>query len=339
MRIPTRGKPTATHLCQQVLIRILLLACVLPSPSHAAATAYRLSNTHAPGQILDHIRLLGSRKLVLDSRARELSGLAWDERAQRLYAVSDGGYLVHLVPRFSKGRLSGSSVVGIYPLRAADGTRLTGPEADAEGLQILPARGDSGGEAELAISFEQHMRIDVFRTDGHFLRHVPLPARLAQARNYRGRNQGLEALCRHPRLGYLLAPQRPLKGSPPGMLSLYDLAGHAWRYPALDPDHSSSVALETMPGGDVLVLERVYRSIFEPFLIVLRQLYLPAPIGQKPVRVQAREIARFDSSKGWRLDNFEGLAHYRGRRYFMVSDDNRSPLQKTLLVYFEILGE
>ena len=57
------------------------------------------------------------------------------------------------------------------------------------------------------------------------------------------------------------------------------------------------------------------------------------------MRVQTREIVRFDSSKGWRLDNFEGLAHYRGRRYFMVSDDNRSPLQKTLLVYFEILGE
>jgi hypothetical protein len=37
------------------------------------------------------------------------------------------------------------------------------------------------------------------------------------------------------------------------------------------------------------------------------------------------------------MDNFEGLAHHEGNRYFMISDDGRNPLQRTILMYFEIL--
>jgi hypothetical protein len=37
------------------------------------------------------------------------------------------------------------------------------------------------------------------------------------------------------------------------------------------------------------------------------------------------------------VDNFEGIAHHRDNRYFLVSDDNNSALQSTVLVYFEIL--
>jgi len=320
---------------------ILLLAGLLSPAAHAESRAYRLSLDLAPGQVHGRIRLLGSLKLDLKEPGRELSGLAWDGRAQRLYAVSDGGHLVHLLPSFHNGMLTGIRVAGIYPLRAANGIPLRGREADAEGLQILPAGHDVGkdppGQAELAISFEQHMRIDVFRADGHFLRHVPLPARLADARNYQGPNQGLEGICLHPRLGFLLAPQRPLRGSPPGMLSLYDLAGHEWRYPALAPGYSSSVALEALPDGDVLMLERIYRSVFEPYRIAIRRLHPRLPSGTAPLSIRVDEIADLDTGEGWRLDNFEGLAHHREQRYFMVSDDNRSPLQKTLLVYFEIL--
>jgi len=45
----------------------------------------------------------------------------------------------------------------------------------------------------------------------------------------------------------------------------------------------------------------------------------------------------FDTGQGWLMDNFEGLSHYRDRRFFMVSDDNCNGLQSTLLVYFEVL--
>ncbi|HCB12317.1 MAG TPA: hypothetical protein DEP36_01915, partial [Gammaproteobacteria bacterium] len=39
----------------------------------------------------------------------------------------------------------------------------------------------------------------------------------------------------------------------------------------------------------------------------------------------------------WLLDNFEGLTRYQDQRFFMISDDNCSAWQSTLLVYFELL--
>ena len=44
-----------------------------------------------------------------------------------------------------------------------------------------------------------------------------------------------------------------------------------------------------------------------------------------------------DSSVGWRIDNFEGLARHRGLRFFLVSDDNENALQTTILLYLEIV--
>jgi hypothetical protein len=55
--------------------------------------------------------------------------------------------------------------------------------------------------------------------------------------------------------------------------------------------------------------------------------------------LKVENVAVFDTSDGWLLDNFEGLTRHRSRRFFMVSDDNTSPLQSTLLVYFELLPE
>jgi len=51
---------------------------------------------------------------------------------------------------------------------------------------------------------------------------------------------------------------------------------------------------------------------------------------------KTRDLAVFNSGEGWNIDNFEGLTHLGGNRYLMVSDDNKNPLQQTLLVMFEI---
>ncbi len=48
-------------------------------------------------------------------------------------------------------------------------------------------------------------------------------------------------------------------------------------------------------------------------------------------------LAKLETEKGWNIDNFEGLAKVDKNRYLMISDDNGSPLQKTLLVLFEVL--
>jgi hypothetical protein len=51
---------------------------------------------------------------------------------------------------------------------------------------------------------------------------------------------------------------------------------------------------------------------------------------------KSKYLAAFDSYKGWHIDNFEGLTKVGKNRFLMISDDNDSFFQKTLLVLFEI---
>jgi hypothetical protein len=51
------------------------------------------------------------------------------------------------------------------------------------------------------------------------------------------------------------------------------------------------------------------------------------------------ETRSLDSGKGHQIDNFEGLARHRGNRFFLVSDDNDLFLQRSLLMYFELLDD
>ncbi|MGE4615676.1 MAG: esterase-like activity of phytase family protein [Gammaproteobacteria bacterium] len=118
------------------------------------------------------------------------------------------------------------------------------------------------------------------------------------------------------------------------MITLYSVAGHSWLYHPVDPEHSALVGLESMPGGDLLVLERRFASVFRPVIFSLRRMHLDPQVISGDASIT--DIAHFDSSRGWAIDNFEAVAQHEGSRYFMVSDDNESALQKTLLMYFEI---
>jgi hypothetical protein len=48
-------------------------------------------------------------------------------------------------------------------------------------------------------------------------------------------------------------------------------------------------------------------------------------------------VTTLDSDQDLHIDNFEGLARHRGNRFFMVSDDNGVFIQRTLLLYFELV--
>jgi hypothetical protein len=94
--------------------------------------------------------------------------------------------------------------------------------------------------------------------------------------------------------------------------------------------------MEALEDGSLLTLERSFVSIFQPLIVALRRSKpLAAPDASGPLPM--RDVAIFNSFKGSRPDNFEGLTRLRGKRFLMVSDDNQSALQQTILVYFELL--
>jgi hypothetical protein len=301
---------------------------------------YRLSPHVAPGEVFEGIRLLGSVALApvsLDGLTLGgLSGIAWDEDAARLYALSDSGALFHLRPIFDGGHLARVTLLAAYALRDHRNRPLKGAYADAEALVAQHADNGRPGDTVLSVSFERHPRILQFTPEGRYLANLRLPAELRDRRRYADPNKALEALTWLPQTGFLSGPERPLTGAEAGIVDLFALDGRRWRYPLLATPAASLVDLEALPGGELLTLERGHGLMFVPIVIALRRTRLDFEKDNALLAVET--LAVLDTSRGWSVDNFEGLTRHRGDRLFMVSDDNFNELQKTLLVYLEPTG-
>ncbi len=328
-----------------ILAAALVLAVVAIATAARPATAdsilldttpFRLSDSIGPGGRLGDIRFLGG--LVLPSlkveglRFSQLSALAWDDDEGLLYALSDKGALFQLRPVLRNGLLTGLRLVRAVPLHAADGKPLKGRRTDAEGMDILHGRNGRRGDAELLVSFERFPRVVRLRPDGRAVRDKPLPAPLAEPRAYDADNRMLEAVCRDDRFGILVVPEAPLREERAGYTRIFSLSGRFW---FLSPEGDYRIsALECLGSGELLVLERDFGRLYGRIATRLRRVRL-AQGGQ--TSVLAKTVVELDAAAGHSVDNFEGLARHRGRRFFMISDDNDLFVQRTLLVYFELL--
>ena len=293
-----------------------------------------LADSIAIGDSIGKIRFLGMLQLppanISGARLVEMSDIAWDEDEQVLYAISNKGVLFWLRPQFADGALRDISVIRAFPLYDLDNKRrLMDRRADAEGLDIIDGDNGRRGDTELLISFERMPRIVSYRTNGAALREHKLPAALSREA-FRADNKSLEAVAHHPLLGILTTPEVPLKGMTPGTTFIYALNNKRWSYP-LDDD-SSIVSLKASGKRAAMVLERSYTPIYGRIVVNIKEATLNAD-GSSAVQT----LAKLDSRDGLLLDNFEGLARHRGRRYFAISDNNSMFFQRTLLLYFEQL--
>jgi hypothetical protein len=210
------------------------------------------------------------------------------------------------------------------------------PYNDAEGLAIRHGDNAIQGDTELLISFERRPRVARYTPTGRWQGDEKLPAPLRNRRHYRDENQALEAITLHPRWGLLAGTEVSLRNEPVDQVRLFQFdGGHSWNYPLASAPESALVAMEALPNGDLLTLERAFVAPLRPLIISLRRTALPAPGEAAPLNIT--DLAVFDSSQGWLLDNFEGLTRHRNERFFMISDDNCSAWQSTFLVYFELL--
>lgn len=267
----------------------------------------------------------------------EFSDLAWDEDEQLLYAVSDEGLLYHLKLGLTDSKLKTVDIILATRLKKKRNIPFKGKFSDAEGLALLNGANGKKGDSQLIISFENKPRIDNYLPSGHFISKVKTVKKLRKRRYFRHNNKALESVILHPKYGILTAAEQPLKENPLNQQTLYSSTGKEWHFAASKVKNSSITALEVLPNGDVLILERAYNGFLSPVVISLRQLDIQN--CKSPNLCETSLIAKFDSSDGWILDNFEGLTHIRGNQYLMVSDNNNNPFQKTILVLFEILDK
>jgi len=264
--------------------------------------------------------------------SNEFSGLAWDGNKNILYAVSDSGYLYHLKITVENGILIKAEVLKAYKLRDKKGKRLKRKKTDSEGLTLK--RDHKGRVTELLISFERRFRIARFSLQGRLLGELTLPRSLRNRKDYQDENKGLEAVMLHPQYGVITAVELPLKTAPLHYQTLYSMQGKVWHFKQSKYPNSSITGLEILPNGDVLVLERAFSGLFSAVVISLRRVKLASCNQLRQCEVE--DVAIFSSTDGWHVDNFEGLTHYQGNQYLMVSDDNKNIIQNTVLVLFEI---
>ncbi len=291
------------------------------------------------GDRIDHIRILGLLELpsfqVNGLRFAEFSDLAWDDDDGTLYAVSDQGGLFGLKPVFTKNYLTDVKLLTAVALREpGSGKPVRWTRTDAEGMDILKGRNGRKHDAELVISFEREPRILRYDTDGNARSPYPLPPPLNNVRNFHGANKALEAVCHDPDLGILTAPEFPLHPERAGHTRIFDVTGKSWYYPA--DNNNGIVSMKCIGHGQVLILERDYISALAHTTITLKKVSLPATLAPGST-LRPETLVRLDDANGLSLDNFEGLTHHRGHRYFMVSDNNDVFVQRSLLLYFEII--
>lgn len=334
------------HFLKTGLMVLYVLAASLGSHVIMAQTeletrSVALAKNIKIGDHVDHIRFLGMLQLpnpkVDGMRFSQLSGLAWDDDENILYAISDKGFLFHLRPVFENGTLIGLKLLKAVHLRELGSNQpLQGLRVDAEGLDILKGRNGHKGDAELIISFERFPRIVRYRPDGYAISEYPLPAPLNDAKVYQNPNKMLESVCIDPQLGILTVPEVPLKGERPGYTRLFNLDGRSWLYALAEQSRISD--MDCLGHNRVMILESNFRGALGRLKVSLKVVTLtPAPSSSTPAQVET--VVTLDTDKGHDIDNFEGLAHHHGNGFFMVSDDNDLFIQRSLLMYFEWLDE
>ena len=280
------------------------------------------------------IKILDQRQLVFqninDVKFSEISDLAYYPKNQKLFMISDEGKLFIFKAKFSD-KIDLLEPKDAVKLRKKHAKKFKKWRKDSEGLSL-------DGRGRLLISFEGRAKIGWFHKNsvkyGQMIKKYRLPKELQNPKNYRSRNKSLEALAWHPKYGVLTAAEWPLKKYDKKRQTVYALNGKKWHFKAEPEARSAISAIEVMDDGNLLVLERSFTGMLNPFIVTLKKVYLNRCKGGS---CKTKVLAKMNSHMGWDVDNFEGLAKVGKNRYVMISDDNDNFFQKTLLIYFEVI--
>lgn len=191
---------------------------------------------------------------------------------------------------------------------------------DSEGLAFF---GDN-----LLISFERKHRVDLYALDGVKIKKVVIHVDLRDTENYDGENKGLESVTYSKKYGVITAPEIPLITANNPNHTIY-AKNKTWSFKS----RGNITSIEFMNEDDVMILLREFNYFTRNRVSYLVRLNLASCENSF---CKSQVLATMDSSKGWVVDNFEGLTKLYDNLYLMVSDDNSSIFQKTLFVLFEV---
>ena len=280
------------------------------------------------------IKILDSRIIDISRIDGEkfygISAIAYDENRDILYALNDRGRLYSLRMIVKDNEIKALKPISGYRLKDEYGRKFLRPKSDSEGLTLVR----DGDKKALLVSFENYpkiMKFDVYG-NGYKKQDIILPKRLKNIKNYQGRNGALEALTYHPKYGILTTAEFPLKDQKAGYQGIFNLEGEICKFKK-DYFDNAVTEFEMMADGTLLVLQRDFNKRNFQIQITLKKVYLN---DIKNGICKTKNLAVMKSDRGWNLNNFEGLTHYKDNIYLMISDDNGFFLQNTILTMFEV---
>jgi hypothetical protein len=273
--------------------------------------------------------------LQLTSPSREfggVSGLLMEPDGNRFLAVTDTGHWLRGRVLYSGSAPAGIADAEMAPMLGPDGKRLV-----AHGWFDTEAITEDAGMIYVGIERVHRIVKYDFAKNGFQARGVPIPV----PPQFKGMpsNKSIEALAMVPK-GLPLAGTLIVISE-----AALDIAGNnkafllggpspgAFSVQRVDNFDVTDCAL--LPGGDLLILERRFSWLSSA--VRIRRI---SGADLRPGATVGGSVI-FYADLGQQIDNFEGLGLHRGAAgetvLTLVSDDNFSPLQRTLLMQFTLL--
>lgn len=305
--------------------------CLAPVGSWAApievkATPVPLNGENLQQTTVGKLKYRGGLMLTSpDGNFGGLSDLRVSTDGKRVLTVGDKGIRFSATLVYgADGTLTGVKDGDLGQLTGLDGQALRGRnDVDAEAMA-------PGAEGEIIIAFERDHRLWRYFPNNPIPEPIPPPDELQHA----PRNGGIEAMTLLSDGKLLLIAEDFGKG---GRNVAWVSSREGWSVLtyAVDGGYLPTGAA-TLPDGDVLVVERRFNlrsGAGGRIKRIARSAIVPGG------HMEGTVIAELQSPLV--VDNFEGIEARKdssGRTLiYLISDDNHNPLQRTLLLMFELI--
>lgn len=247
-----------------------------------------------------------------------------------LTSISDeGAWLTASIDYDAKRNVAGLSNGKIGQLHGLDGRLLENKvEADSEGMALMP-------DGSWLVSFERRHRLWRYKT----LTATPLPFEGPADIARQPANGGIETLAALPD-GRVIAISEEYSlrpGTVVGWIGQPGPGGHyTWQtfdYAEIPDFHPTAIA--RLPDGSFATIERAFDMVRGVRCRVMR---FEASQLKPGATIHPEELAWLASP--YAVDNLEGLSATTGPRgetlLWLISDDNFNPLQRNILLLFEL---
>jgi hypothetical protein len=317
----------------------LLAACAQSAADAPIADQWRaqpltVTAVTFPEATVGRLRFRGGLHIMGETR-EEFGGWSGLEVLDdgRLLAVTDTGewFEARLVLN-EDGDLVGLTDARSALMRGENGEPFASKdEGDAEGLAQLP-------DGRFAVSFEQTQSIRIYELnrDGPFGTAQPGP-RLADTERLPS-NSGLEALAAMADGSLLVGAEGGGGPTPLWVASLGASEPAPIRIRYRPETGYSLTSLDRLPDGSFIALERFFAPIIGPRARITR---FPAAALDSGGEILPEVEVLASLAAPLPVDNFEGVSAVRmpdgATRIYIVSDDNLSDRQRTLLLAFDLV--